>query len=213
MGSGDQKERRFRRLIEEMKPPPWSQDGPRAYVGRVGRDDKWAVVLDFVALEGGLYCYSVRVEPDGLRSMKSTDELPVGGVTSRVLSSIKLEGIFRSLGIAERALRASFPEDEARPAPARPRRGRPPKDDAHYREIALLYLEAMRAEPRRPIEWMAAKNGHASSTVRGWVSEARKRGFLSPGQRGKGGAVPGPRLTGGNIEWSTLLDEDDSAQA
>jgi hypothetical protein len=176
----------------------------------VGRDEKWTVVLDFIALEGGLYCHSIRVEPNGLMFMKSTDELPAGGVTSRVLSSIKLEEIFRSLGMAERALRASSPSPEPRPAPARPKRGRPPLGNEHYRDVALLYLEAMRTEPRRPIEWMAVKKGHASSTVRGWVSEARKRGFLSPGQRGKGGALPGPRLTGGTIEWSRLLDEDAS---
>src|SRR5207245_140651 len=113
-----------------------------AHVAGAGKDEKWSVALEFVAIEGGLYCYSVRVEPDGLRFMKSTDELPAGGVTSRVLSSIRLEEILRSLGIAERALRASSPEDEPRPAPARPKRGRPPLDDAHYREIALLYLDA-----------------------------------------------------------------------
>lgn len=127
--------------------------------------------------------------------------------------SYQLQEIFRSLGIAERALRATSPEDEPRPAPARPKRGRPPMEDSHYREIALLYLEAMRADPRRPIEWIAAEKGHASSTVRGWVSEARKRGFLSPGQRGKGGALPGPRLTGGSIEWSRLLEEDGPVRA
>src|SRR5438445_13406691 len=98
MGSGEKTDVGFRRLFDEMK-LPWSESGTHAaYVTGVGRDGKWTVVLEFVALEGGLYCHSVRVEPDGLMFMKSTDELPAGGVTSRVLSSIKLEEIFRSLG-------------------------------------------------------------------------------------------------------------------
>lgn len=205
MGSDGKAKVRFRRLFTEMK-VPWSEEGTYLVpVGRVGKEQKWSVVLEFVALEDGLYCHSVRVEPDGLKFMKSTDELPAGGVTSRVLSSIKLEEIFRSLRIAERALAASPPKSEPRPAPSGPRRGRPPLDDKHYRKIALMYLNTMRKAPDRPIPWMAEKLGYEPSTVRGWVSEARKRGFLSPGQRGKAGALPGPRLVGGKIKWSTAL--------
>jgi len=85
-------------------------------------------------------------------------------------------GDLRSLRIAERALGASAPEAEPRPEPAGPRRGRPPLDDKHYRKIALMYLNAMRAEPGRPILWMADKLKQAPSTVSGWVGGARRRG-------------------------------------
>jgi hypothetical protein len=122
MGSGEKKGVRFRRLFAEMK-LPWSESGTHTvHVTGVGRDGKWTVVLEFVALEGDLYCYSVRVEPDGLMFMKSTDELPAGGVTSRVLSSIGLEESSDRSG--SRACPASLvPGPEPRPAPARPKRG------------------------------------------------------------------------------------------
>jgi hypothetical protein len=55
---------------------------------------------------------------------------------------------------------------------------------------------------------MAEKLRHETSTVRGWVGEARKRGFLTPGTRGKAGALPGPRLTGGGIKWQETLGPD-----
>jgi hypothetical protein len=202
------KKTQFRRLIDEVG-VPWSEAGTyEAFVGGVGKNDQWAVELGFVALDGALYCHSVRIRPDGVLFMKSTDELPGAGITSRVLSSIKLEEIFRSLRIAERAPEASAPEAEPRPAPPRPRRGRPPLDDKHYRKIALMYLNAMRTEPGRPIAWMAKKLRHEPSTVRGWVGEARKRGFLTPGTRGKAGALPGPKLTGGDTKWLETLDLD-----
>lgn len=204
------KRAQFRRLFDEMG-VPWSEAGTyETVVGGVGKNGQWAVELGFVALDGGLYCHSVRVRPDGVLFMKSTDELPAAGITSRVLSSIKLEEIFRSLRIAERALRASAPEAEPRPELARPRRGRPPLDDKHYRRIALMYLNAMRTDPGRPIPWMAERFRHEPSTVRGWVSEARRRGFLTPGTRGKAGAMPGPRLTGGGIKWQKTLEPDAS---
>lgn len=202
------KKPQFRRLIDEMG-VPWSEAGTyEASVGGVGKKGAWEVELGFVALDGGLYCHSVRIRPFGVLAMKSTDELPAGGVTSSVLSSIKLEEVFQSLRIAERALAASAPVAEPRPAPARPRRGRPPLDDKHHRKVALMYLNALRKDPGRPIPWMADKLGHAPSTVRGWVSEARRQGFLTPGTRGKAGALPGPRLTGGEIKWLETLDLD-----
>ncbi len=76
-----------------------------------------------------------------------------------------------------------------------PRRGRPPLGDDHYARIARSYLRlqedgigrgillALAEEERRPRE-----------TVRDWVASARRRGFLTPGQRGRAGALPGPRL-------------------
>jgi hypothetical protein len=202
------KKTQFRRLIDEVG-VPWSEAGTyEASVGGVGKDDQWAVELGFVALDGALYCHSVRIRPDGVLFMKSTDELPGAGITSTVLSSIRLEEIFRSLRLGERALRAAAPEAEPRPAPARPRRGRPPLDDEHYRKVALTYLDALNRAPGRPIPWMAEKFGYEASTVRGWISEARKRAFLTPGTRGKAGALPGPRLTGGGINWLEILDLD-----
>lgn len=117
---------------------------------------------------------------------------------------VRFSGAFRPV-LAERALGTSAAEAEPRPEPARPRRGRPPLDDKHYRRVALMYLNAMRKESGRPIPWMAEKLRHEPSTVRGWVSEVRGRGFLTPGTRGKAGALPGPRLTGGEIKWQKTL--------
>src|SRR3954466_11909641 len=126
MGAKTTKKTQFRRLIDEVG-VPWSDAGSfEAFVGGVGKGDRWAVELGFVALDGALYCHSIHIKPDGVLFMKSTDELPGGGITSSVLSSIRLEEVFRSLRIGDRALRAAAPEAEPRPAPAGPRRGRPP---------------------------------------------------------------------------------------
>jgi len=36
----------------------------------------------------------------------------------------------------------------------------------------------------------------------------QETGLLTPGTRGKAGALPGPRLTGGKIKWQETLQAD-----
>lgn len=66
------------------------------------------------------------------------------------------------------------------PPPGRPR------PDSFYQQVARDYLEAASVSPRPSVN-LAAGAGVPVSTVRGWVAEARRRGFLPPGQKGRRG--------------------------
>ena len=63
------------------------------------------------------------------------------------------------------------------------RRGRP---DEFYRSIARTYRESAQTSPR-PVWDLADTHGVPLTTAHRWVKEARRRGFLPPGQPGKAG--------------------------
>lgn len=66
------------------------------------------------------------------------------------------------------------------PPPGRPR------PDSFYQKVASEYLEAASVSARPSVN-LATGAGVPVSTVRGWVAEARRRGFLPPGQKGRRG--------------------------
>lgn len=89
-----------------------------------------------------------------------------------------------------------FPSEEWRQYPDGPhRRPRGPslklrvppagsRTDAFYEQVAERYLWLASQGPR-PAEELARANDVSPSTVHLWVREARRRGILPPGQRGK----------------------------
>jgi hypothetical protein len=81
-------------------------------------------------------------------------------------------------------------------ATKRPRTGRPPVyDDRHFRRVARLYLDLLdRGFSRGILDELARRLDVSRNTARDWVSQARARQFLSPGQPGRAHAHPGPRL-------------------
>lgn len=76
--------------------------------------------------------------------------------------------------------------------------------DAFYRMVAVEYVRltdegaAGRGALPRLAERLAERMGEPEprhrDNVRDWVAEARRREFLTPVGRGRGGALPGPRL-------------------
>jgi hypothetical protein len=66
------------------------------------------------------------------------------------------------------------------PPPGRPR------PDSFYQQVASDYLSAASVSARPSVD-LATGAGVPVSTVRGWVAEARRRGFLPPGQKGRRG--------------------------
>jgi hypothetical protein len=60
------------------------------------------------------------------------------------------------------------------------------KNDLFYQRVAAVYRQRV-AESNRPAVEMANANGVPVSTVHRWVKEARRRGFLPPGQKGRRG--------------------------
>jgi hypothetical protein len=61
-----------------------------------------------------------------------------------------------------------------------------PKPPKFYKEVARAYLE-LAAESHRPVVELAEANTVPWSTAQRWVKEARRRGFLPPGQKGRRG--------------------------
>lgn len=81
------------------------------------------------------------------------------------------------------------------------KRGRSGYGDEHYRRIAFAYLDLVdRGQTRGVLAALAAAETKSLGrevpveTVRTWVNQARRRGFLTPGEPGRAGAKPGPRL-------------------
>jgi hypothetical protein len=60
------------------------------------------------------------------------------------------------------------------------------KGDGFYRQIASIY-SALAAASNRPAVELAAANNVPLTTAHRWVKEARRRGFLPPGQKGRRG--------------------------
>lgn len=89
----------------------------------------------------------------------------------------------------------TLPDLRARAPHARERRqqrpaklGRPTGQDpeAFYRQVALSYSELARST-RAPAKALADDADVPVTTVHRWIREARRRGFLPPGRKGKAG--------------------------
>jgi transposase-like protein len=61
-----------------------------------------------------------------------------------------------------------------------------PYPDDFYRRVADAYRFLALVSPRPAVE-LADANGVPPSTTRRWVKEARRRGVLAPGQKGRRG--------------------------
>ncbi|MFI0354485.1 hypothetical protein [Actinomadura sp. 9N407] len=66
--------------------------------------------------------------------------------------------------------------------------GRPTGEnpDQFYREVAFAYSELARTT-RAPAKTLAEESEVPTTTVHRWVREARQRGFLPPGEKGRAG--------------------------
>jgi hypothetical protein len=58
--------------------------------------------------------------------------------------------------------------------------------DAFYDAVASVYRH-LAATSRRPVVELAEANGVPPTTAQRWIKEARRRGLLAPGHRGKSG--------------------------
>jgi hypothetical protein len=129
-----------------------------------------------------------RLEPVELRL---ETERPIDSTVLRQLPLTMLEGLANS-GAAD-----SQPAPEPQPLAgvplARGARGAallkvPPgaKPDWFYERLAVAYRN-LAVRSNRPAVLLAERNGVPVTTVHRWVKEARRRGFLPPGQKGRRG--------------------------
>jgi hypothetical protein len=211
MGQKAQNPRRFRRLTDAAVGPPWDKEG-EIFAGAmtVGADHRWDLLLHFIRqADGTLYLFGLDIRPSGVLFMKSMDELPAGGITARVLHSIKLGEVFTDLRVRGRRVKPNpdlqMPADLPQPGSRPGRRGH---SDEFLSWVAVNYLKAAEADPRAPVKRMheAMGSGYLRDTIKGWVVDARKRGFLGKTTQGKGSHDAGPRLQHVIPNWDVVDD-------
>jgi hypothetical protein len=56
-----------------------------------------------------------------------------------------------------------------------------------YSRVGVQFMALKEAGEERPVARMVEINDRPAKTVQGWVTEARRRGFLPPGRQGKAG--------------------------
>jgi len=112
-----------------------------------------------------------RVEATGKKVERTTDRWldSIGGHFEIRLSEELIKRVRRS------ALRLNVPNDLKKP-------------DKFYKHVADLYMALTDSGSRRPAQEIADANENLEvTTVHRWIKEARRRGVLGSGRRGKAG--------------------------
>jgi hypothetical protein len=131
------------------------------------------------------------------------DEYPPAGVTSDVLRDVKVGKLLESLrrelaGVSVTELTDVERKWAAAAAEAvELKRGRDGYPDEHFRRIALSYLKLRNDGLTNGIAAaLAEQEDRPAATVRDWIREAERRGFLTAASKGRGGTrTAGPSLT------------------
>src|SRR5262245_9480507 len=162
-----------------------------------------------------------RLEPGqwSIEALGVHAKVPEGGITSRLLRRVKFPMVtsggagFLGVALAKPSIRSSrglarqgaapefwernddeesdLPFKVKRPAATIARRGRLPRPNLFYAQLAAEYAALVKGFDRRPVSTIAKRLKLAQAKVRDMISAARKRGFLSRGQQGR----PGGELT------------------
>lgn len=119
--------------------------------------------------------------------------VPHGGLSARVLRKVRLREHARVLSekLAQWARVAGYAGHGFKvPATERPRpERRTGRSDIFYAKLAWEYVRALARDPRRPVALLAHKRKLPKERVRDMLHEARERGLLSPGHRGRSGGA------------------------
>jgi hypothetical protein len=95
-----------------------------------------------------------------------------------------LAAIFDYQDIAKAVRRAAVPKLKVKARLKPPER--PPYPDEFYQDVAESYLACLQMG-ERPGPFLAGVWAVPTTSVHGWVKEARRRGILPPGRKGKAG--------------------------
>ena len=193
----------FRAIFE-----PWVLTGRAHIIARAFTVERLSIVHD-----GG---YSDPAD----RGLTPTtlQRLPYGEIFEEVRRSVVEQAAWDALmagsQYAPSAEREALHRQAAREADGKVfGRGRPPKADAFYRDVAVARLDLVGMGHRGSVRRILAERlepvaGFPASeqTVADWLREARKRGYLGPSSPGRRDATPGPRLL---AESSGNADDED----
>ena len=179
-------------------------------------DADWLATSRLVVQEGQLVVGELRVIPRERENLVPgrwsaevvgvRAQVPPGGLSARTVRRVHLSDYRAHThevlawvmqqhggrdGGAGRLLRrfGIFPPDEDRPRPVR-RAGKP---DRFYARLAAAYTELVSSGRRHPIKTLASRRHEGSATIRNWIREARVRGLLTRGVRGRAGGELTPR--------------------
>jgi len=180
----------------------------------VSIDDTWLAAVRLVIQDGHVVVAEVRVFPRerapgaGVAGLWSAEVLgnrasaPRGGITSRLLRKIPIgeyPAHVRSVigpwhqieGMPRESVTVGFPGVVVaeRPRPER-NTGRP---DWFFAQLAADYVDAVASGSRRPVADLARRRRFPPARIRDMLHEARERGLLSRGERGRRGGYLLPR--------------------
>jgi len=154
---------------------------------RPGEDEMWdRLGNDWLAIDNihdGVRVY-VRWEEEGGRSRVTGLTLAGGPITTDALRSISVSRL-ENLPAALRDFRLTAPERFA--ADMIPLAREPGEDPESFSERVAFYYRVFAATSSKPTKALAEHAGVPMATMRGWIREARLRGKLPPGTRGKAG--------------------------
>lgn len=149
--------------------------------------------------------------------------VPDGGITSGLLRKVPLGIVFAgvqallgaddskemaeflaSISVDYPDFRMAIQETGGEPAEDAPRKrgGRPGIPDEHLREVALAYLEL--AGQRGVHALLSKKFNKGPDAIKDLIRAARRAGWLAPGQAGRRGAYPGPRMLEEKGGWAGI---------
>lgn len=156
------------------------------------------LMLRFGKVDNELVCTGLMLglADSDIRPITASDlRLPLATIVSFVRAVARKEqelarekkstGYLRLFGIAVDRLSPSTV-----PAIPRARPGRRGYPDEHWREVADRYRRALEADKRRPTKLLVEhyeRESISEATVRWWLREARKRGFLGKAPIGRAG--------------------------
>lgn len=165
------------------------RDRPTTGAGTLSGRDEWSIECEVVNESGLLVLASLRLAPTGT--------LPPSGLTSAVLDEVRVGELLReAYGAVQRAERevggwevAGGGTMHVPAAEARRRTGRAGRSDLWYAKLARDYLDLIAAGSKRPRADLAERSGIKPELVRDQLGEARRRGLLEGGARGRAGGT------------------------
>lgn len=176
-----------------------SRDGRRLLARRANpaRGGEWDVTVGFEPYGDELRPVTVKIEP-GVFDAASAP----GVITTRLLRAIPLGALVDAFRkeygenlAAEKLFFGGTGVSPYRLPPPANRSGPRFFGEEFYQEVAWRYVQALKADPRRPIEWMTQfYPGYTKENVRDWVYAARNKGYLTSQGRGRAGGMPTEKL-------------------